>query len=97
MEKTLAQIAQEAAEKIRGLILWGLIPEHTERYLFVAEREIEAACREAVDQFAAALTKTMDELPSIQVGSPRPGFFDATPLVRRQDVLALIDAERQRS
>ena len=40
----------------------------------------------------SSLEALIQELPSIQHGSPNPSHFEATPLVRRNDVLALLRA-----
>jgi hypothetical protein len=38
----------------------------------------------------ATLRQQIEQLPSIQHGSPTPSYFEATPLIRKSDVLALL-------
>lgn len=39
------------------------------------------------------LQEDIEQLSSIQVGSPDPTYFEATPLIRRQDVLAILSRQ----
>jgi hypothetical protein len=54
--------------------------------------ELEAALAQPP---ASTLREQIEALPTIQHGSPTPNYFEATPLIRKSDVLALLSAAGQ--
>ena len=96
MEKTLEQIAHEAIETLPKSMLWRLVDafeQHSravdadDLYAKLSDVQgiIGAACREAVEHFAAALVRAIEADRSYVPN----GYL-------WQHFLSLIDAERQR-
>jgi hypothetical protein len=95
IEKRVTAAEQELAKGITEARKY-VSPQNANTELRPLIRDIAQAKITAMDNYKevlAAFTRLrgqIETLPNIQHGSPAPNYFEATPLIRRSDVLDLL-------